>query len=484
MMHTMKLRFNPLRGSLVLMTALMLAGAVSVFAQTNSDATTSTNVPGWITQPLSLLQALNLSLQQNSTIKEAQADLESQRGLVIQTRAVALPTVAATGNASRSDQSLIQNLTFTNTTTTTPPSKNTPSIITPRDTWGTAVTLTQTIYQGGRTVSALRAARLLKEQALLNYQTTVADTLLSTRVAYYDVLLAEQQIIVNEASTNLLAKQFEDQQRRYDAGTVPRFNVLQAEVALDNAIPPVINARNSYRIAKNNLSILLGYTLPRDIWEDIPMHLSDKLDANPYNIKLPAAITEALEKRTELQSLNKTVGLDRENIINARAGYKPTVSAYAGWDWRSPEFEGAPGIQSEYDGWQIGGQFTWDIFDGMLTRGKVIQANAQLEHARAVLVDQSRQIELEVRTDYSSFINAREVLESQTKVQEEAEEALRLANARADAGTGTQLDVLNAQTQLTQARTTQVQALHDYDVARARLERAIGQDMVPQNSNQ
>lgn len=466
------------------MTALMLAGAVSVFAQTNSDATTSTNVPGWITQPLSLLQALNLSLQQNSTIKEAQADLESQRGLVIQTRAVALPTVAATGNASRSDQSLIQNLTFTNTTTTTPPSKNTPSIITPRDTWGTAVTLTQTIYQGGRTVSALRAARLLKEQALLNYQTTVADTLLSTRVAYYDVLLAEQQIIVNEASTNLLAKQFEDQQRRYDAGTVPRFNVLQAEVALDNAIPPVINARNSYRIAKNNLSILLGYTLPRDIWEDIPMHLSDKLDANPYNIKLPAAITEALEKRTELQSLNKTVGLDRENIINARAGYKPTVSAYAGWDWRSPEFEGAPGIQSEYDGWQIGGQFTWDIFDGMLTRGKVIQANAQLEHARAVLVDQSRQIELEVRTDYSSFINAREVLESQTKVQEEAEEALRLANARADAGTGTQLDVLNAQTQLTQARTTQVQALHDYDVARARLERAIGQDMVPQNSNQ
>jgi outer membrane protein TolC len=54
-----------------------------------------------------------------------------------------------------------------------------------------------------------------------------------------------------------------------------------------------------------------------------------------------------------------------------------------------------------------------------------------------------------------------------------------LAKARADAGTGTQLDVLNAETQLTQARTTQVQALHDYDVARARFERAIGQNMQP-----
>jgi outer membrane protein TolC len=83
-----------------------------------------------------------------------------------------------------------------------------------------------------------------------------------------------------------------------------------------------------------------------------------------------------------------------------------------------------------------------------------------------------------VRTAYSTFIEAREVLESQEKVQEEAEEALRLARARADAGTGTQLDVLDAETSLTQARTTQVQALHDYAVARARLERATGQDMT------
>ena len=114
----------------------------------------------------------------------------------------------------------------------------------------------------------------------------------------------------------------------------------------------------------------------------------------------------------------------------------------------------------------------------MLTRGKVIQAKALYEKSRTDLDDRARQIELEVRTSYSDFIMAREVLESQTKVQEEAEEALREASARADAGTGTQLDVLDAQTSLTQARTTEVQALHDYDAARARLERAIGAEMV------
>lgn len=477
MMHHMKVWVKPLRRSLALVAALTSAMAMSAWAQTNST-TTSTNVPGWITAPLSLVDALNLTLKQNSTIIKAQADLESQHGLVIQTRAVALPTVAATGNATRSDQSLIQNFPFSSSGGT-----GGFQILTPRDSWSSGITLTQTIYQGGRTLSALRAAQLTKDQAVLNYESTVADTLLATRIAYYDVLVAEQQIIVNVASTNLLYKEFEDQQRRYDAGTVPRFNVLQAEVALDNAVPPVINAYNTYRINKNNLSVLLGYNLPRDVWEDIPLRLTDRLDSDPYDIQLPVAIAEALQKRTELQALKKTEALQRENIINAKAGYKPTVSAFAGWDWRSSQFEPDPNHKIEYDGWEIGGTLNWNIFDGMLTRGKVIQAKAGLEHARADVEDRARQIELEVRTDYSSFINAREVLQSQLKVEEEAEEALRLANARADAGTGTQLDVLNAQTQLTQARTTEVQSLHDYDVARARLRRAIGEELAPQLDN-
>jgi outer membrane protein TolC len=86
----------------------------------------------------------------------------------------------------------------------------------------------------------------------------------------------------------------------------------------------------------------------------------------------------------------------------------------------------------------------------------------------------ARRIELDVRIAHSHFLEAREVLESQKKVQEQAEEALRLANARTEAGTGTQLDVLNAQTALTIARSTQIEALHALSVARARLERAMG----------
>jgi outer membrane protein TolC len=85
-----------------------------------------------------------------------------------------------------------------------------------------------------------------------------------------------------------------------------------------------------------------------------------------------------------------------------------------------------------------------------------------------------------VRTAYSNFIEAREVLDAQREVEKLADEALRLARARAEAGTGTQLDVLSAETALTEARTTHVQALRDYAVACARLERAVGQPVWQQ----
>lgn len=444
--------------------------APSSKAQTNVPPAPA-DLPAWITRPLSLVDALNLSLQQNSTIREARADLESAYGLVVQTRAIVLPKLRATGNYTDTDPEDIDTFPSFGSSST-----GGTTFIQAHQNWKADIQIVQSVYEGGRIGSALRAARLTKDQALLQYQTAVADTLVSTRVAYYDVLLAAQQIVVHEASVDLLSKELQDQQHRFEAGTVPRFNVLRAEVAVANERPALIRARNDSRIAKNNLSNLLGYNLPRTVWEDIPLLLVDGLQADPYSIELPVAVEQALERRTELGALRKQEQLQRENLINARSGYKPSVQVFAGYDVHNYQFVDDPG--RDVRGWNAGAQMSWDIFDGLLTRGKVLQARAQHDRALADLDDTGRRIELEVRTAYSTFIEAREVLESQDKVQEEAEEALRLARARADAGTGTQLDVLDAETSLTQARTTQVQALHDYAVARARLERATGQDMT------
>ena len=421
-----------------------------------------TNSPAWLTRPLSLADALNTALAQNAAILKAKSDLEAAHGLVVQTRAVALPQVVATGKYQDNEITLIPGGA---------------PFAQPHQNWNAGVQISQTIYAGGKLVAALHAADSTRKQALALYQTALADALLSVRLAYDDVLLAAQLITVREASVILLQKELEDQQHRYQAGTVPHFNVLRAEVAVANERPFLIQARNNYRIAKNNLANLLGYDLPREIWEDIPFNLTDGLDTAPLALDLPDAIQQALTRRTELAAARQDIELQQLNIVSAKSGYKPNVALFAGYGWLNDGF--STDVGNKLDGWNAGAQLNWSIFDGALTAGRVTQAKALYSKSRTALADQSRQIELAVRTAYSDFLQARETLESQQKVQEQADEALREARARAEAGTGTQLDVLNAETSLTQARTTQIQAQHDYATSRARLERAVGADLAP-----
>jgi outer membrane protein len=286
---------------LCLIMACLLACVSPLHASSSSSATNSL-----VPQPLSLADAVNLALQWNPNILRAKKDVEAAQGVVIQTRAVAIPKVASTGNFSAAQSTDVDTIT-------------TPGLTFGNDqNWATQIKLVQSLYEGGRILSALRVARLTTERSKLDYDTAVANTVVDVQVAYYDVLLALQQITVQEASVELLTHELTDTTRRYDAGTVPRFNVLRAEVELANARPRLIRARNAYRIGKNNLINQLGFSVPKEALEDIPLTLSGKLEAEPYKIDLPRAVAVALERRTELGALRKTQALRKEDIVNAK----------------------------------------------------------------------------------------------------------------------------------------------------------------------
>jgi len=446
------------------LAALGLAFCAPFSGRTQTNPSGAADI---LSHPLSRAEAVQIAVRQNSTILKGNAELRASYGIEVQLRAIALPHFSVGGGYNYLEPSLIENFPL--------PAPLSSYIQIPNQNWNADVKVQQSIYAGGRITSAFRSARLTREQALLNYQATLADTLLAVRVAYDDVLVALQQRAVHEASVQLLTQELDDVRKRFNAGTVPQFDVLRAQVELANERPRLIQAKNDYRIGKDNLLNLMAVHLPKTIWEDIPLQLSDTLEARPYEIDLPTALARALEKRPELAALRKAEALRREDLVNARSGYKPSAQLYGGYQWQSLPYEND--LSTDLSGWIAGAQLSWNIFDGQLTRGKVMEAKARREQAQLDIDESGRQIELEVRTAYSNFIEANELLESQKLVQEQAEEALRLAEARHKAGTGTQLDVISAQTALTQARTTQVQALHDYAVARSRLQRALGEDM-------
>ncbi len=134
-------------------------------------------------------------------------------------------------------------------------------------------------------------------------------------------------------------------------------------------------------------------------------------------------------------------------------------------------------IRDAKNGYIFGATGTWAIWDWGATYGRLKQARSILEQSKITLDDDVRQVELEVQQAFSNLQQGRELIQSQEKNVEQANEALRLASARLGAGAGTQLEVLDARVQLTTAQSTQLQALYTYNTAVAEFDRVTATEV-------
>ena len=258
---------------------------------------------------------------------------------------------------------------------------------------------------------------------------------------------------------------------RLEAGTVSNFEVLRAEVALANAQPALITARNDFRLAIETLRQALGFVTATDAnVTKIPEFLGT-LEFAPANFDLRTSLVESRKQRPDLQRLEKLTAAAAEGVTIGRSGYYPTLSVYGAYDWRRAPLSST---KSSLDGWTVGLQSQWNIFDGRATAGRVIQAKSYLEQAKLALAETQLAVDVDVRRAISIFQQSTELAEASKKVVEQAVESVRLATVRYGAGTATQLDVLQAQNELTTARLNQLQAYYSYNVSVASARRAIG----------
>ena len=233
---------------------------------------------------------------------------------------------------------------------------------------------------------------------------------------------------------------------------------------------PLITARNDYRLSIESLRLVLGFS--NDAFVTTTPDILGTLEYTPEKYDLQAAFETARNDRPDLQRLTKLTAAGEQTVTSARANYYPNLSLVGGWQLRkgpTNSFGDSP------DGWLLGLQSQWAIFDGRATTGRVAQARSVLEQTRLSLTQAQLAAEVEVRRSFSSWQEATELADASRKVVAQAEEAVRLATARYDAGTATQLDVLQSQVDLTTARTNQVQAYYNYNIAVATLRAAMGQ---------
>ena len=453
----------------ILAAALLAAGALAL-ADTNPPKTMDAQRT---TRDLTLDGAVQIALRQNPAILAAQQEIKRTRGVVLEVQAQALPHLTVDNTFTQQEKNVllaaagIPDQGTASTGASTGASSSAPNPMT--QSWDVTVTASQLIYSGGQVMAAIHIAKYTQDATIYSLRDIIDTTIANVRSQFYAVLLDRAIIKVQEENINLLESQLKDQQNRFEAGTVPRFNVLQAEVALANARPQLIQARNDYNIAELNLARTLGIN-KTDLGSEMP-------PINPVGVLATeerpeargVAIELARERRPFLKEQREQILIQVENIKVALAGYQPRLTADAGYEVRNNS--ASKSLDKVVNGWFFGFTGSWNIFDGGATYGRTKQAKSQLEEAKVNYDDAVRQVDVEVQQALDQVRESEDTIVSQQKTIDEAKEALRLAQEQLAAGVGTQLNVLSAQVALLQAQTTLVQAQYNYNIAMAQYDR-------------
>ena len=440
-------------GLLALLALSLPARAEEVAVEIQSPAPASNQSAK--VESYTLNRCIETALQQNFDILKARERVRRQYGTVIELRAPMIPNVGLEGLYADREKSLAAN--------------NAAGVATRTENWNLGLKVTQSLYAGGADRATYKGQQLFEKAAVRDLQSTVNLVLLEVRERYFAVLLARSQIRVQEQNIQLLDEELQSALNKLQAGAVSPFNVLRAEVARANGQPDLIRARNNYRITAQELSRVMGLPTEEDKEYDIP----GELVFEEYTTTLAEARRLALDQRPELKALRLLAEAQTYNVRAQKAGYQPNLSAYGSYGMQEDRMTDADTWDSA-EGWEAGIQMGWKFFDGMGTRGRVMRAASDLQLARLDEEQARLNIDVEVRRAYSSFLEAGELVAATKKVVEQAEESVRLARSRFDVGAATQLDVLQTQQALTQARDNEVQSLHDYQVALARLRKAMG----------
>jgi outer membrane protein TolC len=396
-------------------------------------------------------EAVATARKQNPEILMAAKQLEAARGGVTEARAGFLPGVISTGLLRKRDRVEASRLRS--------------------DDYDASVRVVQNLYTGGAITSQLTIARLNEEKRALEYQALVNRVSMDVRLAFYDVLLNRARIRVREQSVGVYEQELRTQKERFESGMVGSLNVSRAEVALANEQPELIDAQTRLQNSELRLGQLIGVDASG---KTVTAEAAGQLQYTPKHPDLSECLAYADVTRPEIRARQIDVEIEDAQLVLDRSETRPRVEAFAGYEAYS---ERDPAVGPEFNhGFIVGLNGTWHIFDGYATRGRMQATRARREAAVYALEAAKLSVSSDVRSAFLDLQQADRVLQSETRNVQNADEALEIAKGNLGAGLGTQLDVLQAASDVTRTRTTRLSAIYLHNVALAKLARATARE--------
>lgn len=337
-----------------------------------------------------------------------------------------------------------------------------------RDNYSWNVEARQPLFAGGGILANYEASRIATEILRLEETATVQDLVQEVKIAYFNILKAGRIQTVAMQSLERLTAHRDTAQGFYDVGIIPRNDLLYAEVELANGRQFLVRAENGLEMAKSKFNTLLR----REI--NAPVEIEDLLNDRPFAKPLDGCIAAALENRPEIRSYRFRLEQAKSLVKLARSEYYPNIGLVGNY----ARYGDTPGIAGspyrEQESWNVMAVANWNFWEWGKTKNRVDAGLSRENQAADILTNIQEQITLEVKNAWLLLHEAEKQIHVAKKSTEQAEENFRINNERYREQVGTSTDVIDAQTLLTRARSDHDNALGDYSICRAKLERAMG----------
>jgi outer membrane protein len=405
-------------------------------------------------KPLSLKECVALALRFNPALRSNLATVDAQKARVEQALSAYYPQISlntaynwntsnfvSLGGAVRS---YTYNWTFI-------------------DVFSVGPTLNQTIYDFGRTSNSVKINRenvAASEQDLVTTRQTV---ILNVQQAYFGILQGQRLAEVAKDVVTQTQQHLDQAKGFYQAGTRPKIDVTKAEVDLANAQLALIQANNNLAVAQVTLNNAIGFT------QSLTFPVEDILGFTPREYRLEEIVKTAFDQRPEILQIKAKQRSQEAAVDLARSSYYPILSGNAQYLMR---------------GYHMPNDMTWDmffgavltipIFSGFSSPNQVAEQRANLRN----LISQEESLKLNIRLEAEQAYLSQKQSAEQVRVTEkavgQAQENYDLASGRYQVGVGSPLEITDAEVQLANAKANYIQALYNYKVAEAKIEKAMG----------
>lgn len=399
---------------------------------------------------LNLKRCIEIALVRQPGIMVAVNNVYSSMSRVYQAQSPYYPQVEATGGYSRTDP--VKSTGGASAGSATGRSY---------DQYTGSVGLKQNLYDFGKTAEQIRVREFNLGSSRADLENARNHTVFNVKQAYYNVLQAENNKTVAEEAVKQFEQHLLQAKGFYEVGAKPKYDVTSAEVALSESRVGLIKARNALRIARISLNNAMGAP-------EAPLfEIEDDRAFQGYPVTLEDALARAFASRPDLKSAVDKKRSAERSVELAKKGYYPYLTGSAAYNWSGESFP-------LDDGWSAGASITIPIFSGFLTKHQVAESNAELRAAGANTELLRQSVIFEVQQAYFNLKEAEERIPAAELAVRKAAENLDLANARYSTGVGNPVETTDASVAYSNARLGYGQALTDYKIAQAVLEKAIG----------